>query len=39
VDISYAFSFVTPIGAILHLVSGGNISAPTITAHSSMRLE
>jgi hypothetical protein len=39
VDISYAFSFVTPIGGILKLVTGGTITAPTITAHSSMRLE
>jgi Flp pilus assembly protein TadG len=39
VDISYAFSFVTPVGAILQLVSGGTITAPTISAHSSMRLE
>ncbi len=39
VDISYAFEFVTPIGPILSLISGGSISAPTITAHSSMRLE
>ena len=39
VDISYAFTFVTPIGAMLTLVGGGSISAPTLSAHSSMRLE
>jgi hypothetical protein len=39
VDISYAFSYVTPIGAILNFVTGGTLSTPTITAHSSMRLE
>jgi Flp pilus assembly protein TadG len=39
IDLSYDFEFATPIGEILKVVSGGNITAPTITAHSSMRLE
>jgi Flp pilus assembly protein TadG len=39
IDISYTFSFVTPIGGMLKLVGGNSISAPTIKAHSSMRLE
>jgi hypothetical protein len=39
IDISYTFSFVTPIGGILQLVGGSSISAPVISAHSSMRLE
>jgi Flp pilus assembly protein TadG len=39
IDITYTFSFVTPIGGILQLVGGSSISAPTLTAHSSMRLE
>ncbi len=39
IDLSYDFQFATPIGGILNIVSGGNLTAPTITAHSSMRLE
>ncbi|MGE3075445.1 MAG: TadE/TadG family type IV pilus assembly protein [Dehalococcoidia bacterium] len=39
IDLSYDFEFVTPIGNILALISGGSLTAPTITAHSSMRLE
>lgn len=39
IDLSYNFQFATPIGNILNLVSGGNLTAPAITAHSSMRLE
>jgi len=39
VTISYDFEFVTPIGGILRIVSGGSLDAPTITASSSMRLE
>ncbi len=39
VDLTYDFVFVTPIGGILNIVSGGSLSAPTITSHSSMRLE
>ena len=39
VEITYDFSYVTPIGAILHFVSGGTLATPTITGHSSMRLE
>jgi Flp pilus assembly protein TadG len=38
VDITYAFEYVTPIGALLGLL-GGHLDTPTITAHSSMRLE
>ncbi|MGH2607883.1 MAG: TadE family protein [Tepidiformaceae bacterium] len=39
VDLSYEFEFVTPMGDIMAFIGGSNISAPTITAHSSMRLE
>jgi Flp pilus assembly protein TadG len=39
IDISYSFQFVTPIGSMLTLIGGSNISAPTLTAHASMRLE
>jgi Flp pilus assembly protein TadG len=39
VDLTYTFSFVTPIGDILQFMGGNNLSAPQITAHSSMRLE
>lgn len=39
IDLSYDFQFATPIGGILNIVSGGNLTAPTITAHTSMRLE
>ena len=39
VDLTYSFSFVTPIGDLAALVGGSSISAPAITGHSSMRLE
>ena len=39
IDLSYDFDYVTPIGNIIALVSGGSLSEPTITAHTSMRLE
>lgn len=39
VDISYAFSYVTPIGSFMKFIGGGSLAAPTISAHSSMRLE
>lgn len=39
IALSYDFEFATPIGEILNIVSGGNLTAPTITAFSSMRLE
>jgi Flp pilus assembly protein TadG len=39
VDVTYHFQYVTPVGSILHLVSGGTLSTPLITAHASMRLE
>lgn len=38
VDITYAFSYVTPIGPLIGLF-GGSLATPTISAHSSMRLE
>jgi Flp pilus assembly protein TadG len=39
IELSYDFEFVTPMGAIMEFLSAGNITAPDITAHSSMRLE
>lgn len=39
IDLSYNFQFATPIGGILNIVTGGSLTAPTISAHSSMRLE
>lgn len=39
VDVTYQFAFVTPMGGIVKLLSGGNLTAPTITSHASMRLE
>jgi hypothetical protein len=39
IELSYDFDYATPIGNILGIVSGGALAAPTITAHSSMRLE
>jgi Flp pilus assembly protein TadG len=39
VDLSYQFEFVTPMGDIIGFIGGSSFSAPTITAHSSMRLE
>ena len=39
VDLAYDFNFVTPIGGMMTFLSGGAISAPTISSHSSMRLE
>lgn len=39
IDLAYDFEFATPIGEIMQFVSGGTITAPTISAHSSMRLE
>ena len=39
VDIKYAFSYVTPIGSFMKFIGGGSLAAPTISAHSSMRLE
>ncbi len=38
VDLTYNFSFATPIGPLVSLI-GGSLSTPAITAHSSMRLE
>ena len=39
VAVHYNFSFVTPIGPLLALVGGSSVSAPTISATTSMRLE
>ncbi len=39
VDLAYDFEYVTPIGGIVALVSGGELATPSITSHSSMRLE
>lgn len=39
IDLAYEFEFVTPLGAILQFIGGNDLAAPTITAHSSMRLE
>jgi Flp pilus assembly protein TadG len=39
VKVTYNFSFVTPIGGIVSLVSGGSLATPTINATASMRLE
>ena len=39
IDLAYDFEFVTPLGGILQLIGGSDLSDPTITAHSSMRLE
>jgi Flp pilus assembly protein TadG len=39
VDVTYDFQWVTPIGDIVNLVSGGNLPNLTISSHASMRLE
>ena len=39
IDLTYQFEFVTPIGNMLNILSGGSLTAPDISAHSSMRLE
>lgn len=39
VDVAYDFQWVTPIGNIVNLVSGGNLANLTISSHASMRLE
>ncbi len=39
VDLTYDFEFVTPLGGILRLIGGSTLATPTITSHSSMRLE
>jgi len=39
IDLSYDFDYATPIGDLIAILSGGTLTAPTITAHSSMRLE
>ncbi len=39
VDLTYDFQFVSPIGDIVNMMSGSSLDDPTITSHSSMRLE
>lgn len=39
VDLAYDFEFVTPIGSFVAILGGGSLETPTITSHSSMRLE
>lgn len=39
VNVSYAFTYVTPISPLLNLIGGASLSNPTITSSSSMRLE
>jgi Flp pilus assembly protein TadG len=39
VALSYNFDYVTPVGSILSLITGGSLDEPTITATTSMRLE
>jgi len=39
VDLTYDFQFVTPVGAIMKIISGGTLTAPHITASASMRIE
>lgn len=39
VTVNYTFNFVTPIGAMMSLLGGSSVSAPTISSTSSMRLE
>ena len=39
IDVVYDFEFVTPIGGIMGFIGGSSLAEPTISAHSSMRLE
>lgn len=39
VDLTYDFQYVTPIGGIINIVTGGSLATPTISSHASMRLE
>lgn len=39
IDLTYDFEFVTPLGGMLRILGGSDLAAPTISAHSSMRLE
>jgi Flp pilus assembly protein TadG len=39
IDLAYDFEFVTPLGGILQFLGGSDLASPTISAHSSMRLE
>jgi Flp pilus assembly protein TadG len=39
VDVSYSFSFVTPVGALTHLFGGNSLSHITLTAEGVMPCE
>lgn len=39
VSLTYTFEFVTPLGPMLQLIGGSNLSAPNITGSATMRLE
>ncbi|MEP7216672.1 MAG: TadE family protein [Anaerolineaceae bacterium] len=40
VDITYAFTYATPLGNIIALLpGGGSLATPVLKAHSAMRLE
>lgn len=39
VDLVYDFEFVTPIGGLVNIMTGGTLSSPDISSHASMRLE
>lgn len=39
VDLTYSFSYVTPIGDLVAIISGGSLDTPIIRGHASMRLE
>ncbi|GAB4327079.1 MAG: hypothetical protein Kow0010_10450 [Dehalococcoidia bacterium] len=39
VDLTYSFQYVTPIGDLITMISGGSLDTPIIRGHASMRLE
>lgn len=39
VDLTYSFEYVTPIGDLITMISGGSLDTPVIRGHASMRLE
>ena len=39
VDLTYSFQYVTPIGDLITMISGGSLDTPVIRGHASMRLE
>jgi Flp pilus assembly protein TadG len=39
VALDYDFDYVTPVGSILDLITGGTLAEPTISSTTSMRLE